>query len=359
MKVGILTFHNAPNYGAAFQALGLQQTLIELGHEPVFLNYTPEYMRGRVSISRGWGFKSGKIDLPHILKKLKGEIRRHKFKIFKNSHLRVSRHLETKNELNDYVKELDAIIVGSDQVWNLNWQQTFDDTYFLGWLSNENKHIKKIAYGACFGCTSQPDHHLKKAAELLRGFDVVGLRNDINREIVAEKAKKIATIVDPGFFVKNIRTSDENVFMYFVKPDLASCCLEASRQIQKIVGGDIVHAHSESLISLPAPDILSYSCMNPLDWFKHLTNSKFVVSESFHGVVFSIANNIPFLSITTDLRSERIHHLINRYELKGRLIHPDELRNINYAKLIEKPHIKRLGEDIDFSKYFLADALGG
>jgi hypothetical protein len=359
MKVGILTFHNAPNYGAAYQALGLQQALIELGHEPVFLNYTPEYMRGRVSLSRGWGFKSGKIDLPHILNKFKSEIRRQKFKIFKNSHLRVSRHLETKNELNDYAKGLDAIIVGSDQVWNLNWQQTFDDTYFLGWLSNENKHIKKIAYGACFGCTSQPDHHLKRAAELLLGFDVIGLRNDINREIVSEKAKKIATIVDPGFFVKNERTSEENVFMYFVKAELASSCLEASRQIQKIVGGDIVHAHSESKVSLSAPDVLSYSCMNPIEWFKQLTNSKFVVSESFHGVVFSIANNIPFLSITSDSRSERIQYLIERYELEGRLFHPDEMTNVNYDALIKKPNVSSLADDIAFSKKFLADTLAG
>ena len=55
MKVGILTFHFAYNYGAVLQAWGLQQAIESLGHEVCFLNYVPDYMKKRGSAFLGWG----------------------------------------------------------------------------------------------------------------------------------------------------------------------------------------------------------------------------------------------------------------------------------------------------------------
>ena len=43
MKIGILTFHSAHNYGAVIQCYGLQQYLTSLGHQVFVIDYRPHY----------------------------------------------------------------------------------------------------------------------------------------------------------------------------------------------------------------------------------------------------------------------------------------------------------------------------
>ena len=196
MKVGILTFHFAYNYGAVLQAWGLQQAVESLGHEVCIINYVPNYMKHRISTFRGWGIRSGSKFLTTFCHRLRESKRRKSFCNFTHEYFRLSKRLLTKNAMQEFCEGLDAVIVGSDQVWNLNWLSQFDDTYFLGFL--EETKPRKIAYGACFGQIDQPERHLAKACRLIKHFDCVGVRNQFGRHILAKNGIKAETIVDPG-----------------------------------------------------------------------------------------------------------------------------------------------------------------
>ena len=242
MKVGILTFHFAYNYGAVLQAWGLQQAIESLGHEVCFLNYVPDYMKKRVSPFLGWGLRSGSQMLDTLCHRL-GEVKRRKrFSDFSLSHLNVSPKIKSRQDLSDFCDSLDAIVVGSDQVWNLNWLPEFDDTYFLGFLKRPNE-IRKIAYGACFGHRQQPGSHLRKAAPLIGRFDHVGMRNEFGESLVEEvTGGPSVRVVDPAFFIPmgDGGKRHEDVSVYAVVNQGAEVCGRVATMVGERSGKRVV-----------------------------------------------------------------------------------------------------------------------
>lgn len=356
MKVGILTLHYDSNYGSVYQAYGLQSALRELGHEPVVINYVPDFMRTRISPFRGWGLRSGRNMSDKFRQRLDEAKRRKRFAKFRQKKLNISPRLKTKKDLLDYSETLDAIVVGSDQVWNLNWHKEFDDTYFLGWLDDSHNKIIKIAYGPCFGTKKQPSHHLDKALKLIPRFDHIGLRNTIGSDFLNTATSEV---VDPAFFLPRQphRTPKEHVFLYYVDGAVVKQSVALAKKIARRKKHSVYHVQSESNIRLKSSKISSVPAASPEDWHRLLTEASFVCSESFHGAVFALANNIPFITISSQMRSERILYLLERYNLQNRFIEPDNAKGLDPNQLPFEPDTLKLRQDITNSMNFLSHAL--
>ena len=143
MKIGILTFHCAHNYGAVLQCYALQQYLRSLGYEVLIVNYRPEYLLKPYTIVPDLGNTSlvGKIKilLNFILSFFVRVIRYRGFEKFINKYLLVSK-VVNREDIDSLT--CDVYIVGSDQVWNPKITEGFDDVYLGNFVVRRN--VKKI-----------------------------------------------------------------------------------------------------------------------------------------------------------------------------------------------------------------------
>ena len=163
MKVGILTFHYAYNYGAALQVYGLQEALADMGVDPTVLDYRAPSVS---SHNRPLGIRSGRF--MYVLPM------RWRFDEFRRKQLRLSRPLANFSEVEKEAKKYDAIIVGSDQVWNTRLLNGVNLAYYLGVEGT----FTRISYAACFGEREQREGSYPQIANLLRRFDHLSVRDD-------------------------------------------------------------------------------------------------------------------------------------------------------------------------------------
>lgn len=173
MKVGILTFQNANNYGAALQAFALCGTVCKLGYSAELIDYknpsVTEYENPR---------------LPHLSETITNPVgsvfrlvtakafsrRKKAFNSFNEKYELIGSSVETQADIES---EYDAVIVGSDQVWNPIITGG-DMTYFLSQV--DSSQTCKIAYAASFGYESFPSDLAKQCGEALADFDCIGVR---------------------------------------------------------------------------------------------------------------------------------------------------------------------------------------
>lgn len=359
MKVGILTFHFASNYGAVFQALGLQNALLDLGHEPVIINYIPVYMRERVSPFAGWGLRSGSRFVRKFRHRLLECFRRREFAKFRQQELILSPKLESERELRAFCMELDAIIVGSDQVWNLSWQKEYDSTYFLGFLPEAEGPIK-IAYGACFGQPEQPPSTLGQAMHHVKRFSSVGMRNTFGLEILRAEGISASRIVDPAFFLPPVlskRDGKGSVVIYAVNDSTSEVCGTIGTEMARVFSAPILHIASEADIRINHDGVQHLASASPKRWLDEISRSVFVCSESFHGVVFSMTNNVPFVAPTSGARAHRLRDLLSHYGLSYRLIDSGERASEKAIATWDDAFQSLLQGDINYSREFLGEAL--
>ncbi len=359
MKVGILTFHFAYNYGAVLQAWALQQAIESLGHQVCIINYVPEYMRGRISPFKGWGLRSGSNCLKIFSHRILGVKRRKAFAQFTRNHLKCSPLIRDKQALKIFCQKLDAIVVGSDQVWNLSWQRNFDDTYFLGFLEEEGGP-RRIAYGACFGERDQPEHMLSDAIRLIRRFDAIGMRNQFGLEILEQVGNIQAdAIVDPAFFIstESAGVKNDEIAVYAIAGDGATVCAKVAEQVAAVSNRKVIQICSEMNIHIP-DNFKKITNASPTQWVEILANSSFICSESFHGVVLALANRVPFICASAGRRSARVTDLLDQYGVSERFLNNASDFRAEMTDL-SLDYYPKLQSDIKASVNFLKESLDG
>jgi hypothetical protein len=370
MRVAILTFHYMHNYGAVYQALGLQTALQKLGCETEFINYRPEYIKTMTSLRRGWGVRSGfirslGIKAPlFVFKEIFNRVTESRWRLifdtFRDDNLIISDPISKRSHLSEYTGKFDAVVVGSDQVWNLNWQRDFDDTYFLGFLKDSPRTPKKIAYAPCFGQSSQPNTLLRDAIPFIKKFDCIGMRNKFGIHIVKEQAHKPTQyVVDPAFFVTSMpppTPESQYLLLYIVDSGLTQHTANIALRISNKLNLPIFQVHAGPKTSVKDKRIAEIPKCTPSEWFQKIGQATFVCSESFHGVLYAIANNVPFIATSKPNRSERVTDLITRYSNSDRFITTSDPLSLN----LEAPHFIKtdnLSKDITDSMLFLKNAL--
>ena len=175
MKVGILTLPLGHNYGGILQAWALQQTLKALGYDVVLL-----HRKHKVSLSENFNLFLRRLYAKWIKKKAGVEIFRcEKNVTIKNTTRFINRNFRivtTNDSYKKVIDDLDAIIVGSDQVWRPIYADGHLDDFFLKFT--EGKKLKRIGYAASFG-VDYPEYDSDEksmASALLKNFDAVSVR---------------------------------------------------------------------------------------------------------------------------------------------------------------------------------------
>ena len=174
MKVGILTFHDAHNYGAVLQAYALKKYIKELGFEAKIINYHHK-------------------DIPDGFPREPNKKRWDKFKDFINELIDYDSTTYTSED--DLEKlEMDYWICGSDQIWNTDITNGFNKGFFLDF----NTKGKKISYAVSMGIERLPQRFEKDFKRCINQIDEISVREESLKQYAESfTTKKITKTLDP------------------------------------------------------------------------------------------------------------------------------------------------------------------
>jgi hypothetical protein len=342
MKIGILTLQSGYNYGGTLQCLALQNSLISMGHEVSVINYYP-VLPVKIPWWRGWGL-SGITRVDNCRKRFLQlrylEDHTVHFDCFKKAHLNLTERCHTPEEVGEVASKFDALVVGSDQVWNLKYHP--DPTYYLAYPP-DFKGLK-ISYAACCGRdTGKADNWV---AERLREFDIISVRDSFTASWVhAQIEGACPQIVGdptllynfPAITIDAQKRPKRYIFAYIIGDGNEDFHRRAIPDIKRKYGDiSVVCAISTGYkIQLFRWADETLLLLDPYEWVEWLANATFVYTDSFHGVLFSLKYNREFLAYySEEIRAPRLIDLRERFELSHRVI---ETRSTKVSAAIDVP----------------------
>jgi hypothetical protein len=312
MKIAIMTQPLGDNYGGIMQAWALQQVLKKMGHEPVTIDRRPEQRSATYKAARlayRVAMKAvGKRKRPIYFERHLPTLLQHT-RSFINQHIAMSEPLSNTEALRAHFdrSQYDAVIVGSDQTWRPRYSPNIYN-FFLDFL--QDKPIRRIAYASSFGVDEWEFTKIqtRRCAELAKRFDAISVREDSGVELCRKHLAVEATaVLDPTLLLNKqdyeqllgpgrLGGAPKGVYTYFL--DKTPGKLALAKQASKELGEPIYSCQAKYGFGEDADDWLT-GCTKPniKDWLAGFANARFVLTDSFHGLVFSIAFRRPFIAV--------------------------------------------------------------
>lgn len=353
MKIGILTHPLELNYGGTLQAFALQKTLLNMGFNAVtidrhnrreypslgrhiasyFKRQFEYYFKGKDVCTR-WN--------PFITDK-EYDILSSNTQKFIEKNIRLTRSVysdELEKIDNEYL--FDAYIVGSDQVW----LDSYCPNSFLDFVHRPN--VKKLVYAA--SCNEKNalfknPKKIKICRRLAKDFCGISVREKHLVPISRDKLGVDAEwVLDPTLLLTPLDYLDVIDLIETTNPIVFSYMLDDSSVKRNFVSSiahelklPVVEGNLIGKINGYVRRIEPYPSID--NWINNLNRSKFVVTDSFHGAVFSILFNKPFVVLVNEKRGyKRFESLLSLFGLGSRLIKEGDVVNIKYL----------INSDIDF-----------
>ncbi len=321
MRIGILTFHYGSNYGGVLQCFALQELLKNKGHDVCVINYIPKD-----------SFKRNAQVVLYLLKKHNASIfrlaahyilhhqkSRKVFRVFREKYLNLSEEHSDINQFKDL--SLDVIIVGSDQIWNFTQQRS--TVYFLGWLNNHK--IRKVSYSACCGSNHINEKYRSELISQLNQFNALSVRTTETKEFIWNLLKReVPIVLDPTMLYD---------FKEFLKPNSEKYILAYILNDEIIGGNDkainlIKNKYNDMPVySLIISDRIPRLCnwadkqlydLSPDQWVNMIYNCSFMITDSYHGTLFSMKYQKPFISYSSNKnKGKRLKDIKDTFHFKN------------------------------------------
>lgn len=357
MKIGILTFHETTNYGAVLQAYALNRKCLELGYESEIIDYKCEKFEKEYKTFRIYT-QSFKGYIGAIIKVVPRYKLRKQFKKFKKNYLNISENKYDRTNINYSNEIYDMFITGSDQVWNYKLTD-FDKTYFLDFVKDSNK---KNSYSASFGISEIPAKYINQYNELLKDYNHMAVREAKGKQIIYELfEKEVELTLDPTFLIEASEWEKLAIYKHR-QPYILVYQLHKSELFTKNIK-KIIEETGLKVIFIQAPlkneiDSEVIRDAGPQEFLGLFKNAEYILTDSFHGVAFSIIFNKEFfvhLSEKKGNSNSRIENILSIFNLRERqvssIIELNKFNKIKYYEVNERLNIKR-EESIKYLKMF-------
>ncbi len=340
MKICILTQPLGHNYGGLLQAYALQVVLKRMGHEV----WTEDRRDNRLQISLKLK-KAIRQVLSILFSRVSDRFRKVYYPTQKERNI-IQQHTDSfirqyltitepifsadKKQLLHYGFE--AYVVGSDQVWRPMYSPCLTN-YFLDFTKNDT--VKRIAYAASFG-TDEWEYTKRQTeicSRLVQRFDAVSVREESGVGLCEKYLHVNAShVLDPTLLL------DMDDYMHLIDNEqmrldgsggVYTYILDANSEKTKIINSVSRNLDLAPFTVMPqknfyqaGPELIDQCVYAPVSmWLQGFKDAKFVVTDSFHGTVFSIMFNKPFIVIANKSRGlSRFTSLLKMVGLENRLL---------------------------------------
>lgn len=315
MRVGILTLPFELNYGWAVQMWALYVTLKKLGYEPVIIN-------------RRWSHPNNNF-VRELQRFAYYNILCHRYKQFIEVEMpNFTPIVRNSDAIKQVTLDLDAVIVGSDQVWRIENTKLADLNFFLDFLDGSDKI--RIAYAASFGNslwkgTSSETLRIK---ELLQRFRAISVREDTGVSLCKNIFNQDAIqVLDPTLLLES---SEYDSILRPTKKtnNLVTYILDFSKEYGFLLNSLSKTRRLKWINLFPKHKYSYYKSVYV--WLQEIRDARYVIVDSFHGMLLSIIFSKQFVVLANEKRGlDRFTSLLKIVGLENRLLMSFDINEIN------------------------------
>lgn len=358
MKAGIVTFHRALNYGAVLQAYALQEILKKLDCNAYIVDYISPYMSLSLHKPQLSEYKNPLKYIRDNKCYKKNFSKSQKLKSFSKKYFNLTNDLnrETIQSISD---DFDIFFAGSDQVWNDNITKA-DDTYFLAFTEPD----KRCSYAASIGVADIPNEWVPHFSKKLSSFRAISVREESCRQALKKQVNiEAQRVLDPTLLLSWNEYSRLTWHIYKKKPYIllyllfySKTLIESAIRLSNETGFPVKCINGSEI---PVEKFEDHSDSGIEEWLSLIHDAEFVLTNSFHGLAFSLNFNKNFNVELPPLKvnaSSRIIDMLQLFSLNDRKISNGELNKkpIDYTRINEILSFER-----NKSIAFLKSALSG
>lgn len=379
MKVGIVTYwQTLDNYGQVLQCYALQNVLKSMGHEPFVIRYDAEGEIRKSSFLK----RIARIVLYPIYirrKRKRGAVKEarrareavREFNEFRLKYFSFSdKEYKNLKTLREDPPTADCYIAGSDQLWGRKLSNSDNEVYYLAF---GNKVVKRVAYAGSFGMKEYPEELRDALRTNLERFDSVSCREYDGVKICEDVGIKAVKTLDPTLIapvslyeplIGAKSTTEDYAYIYSLNVSSPNDVRweELRTYIDKQSLNPIVTIGSGYMRGTEIYEDVTYSYATIEQWLTNIAHARFVVTTSFHGVVFCILLRRPFVYVPLDgifsVANNRALDLLRDIGLSAHVL----LNDTTYDDILSKPidwesAFALLSPQQDSSISFLREAL--
>lgn len=342
MKIGIITQPLDINFGGILQNYALQKVLVSMGHEVYTIN------RSRSEAPQVYNSNLYKRIVFHLRQLIKRIVRIPAHQTYKEyicirsncirfvqENIKITEDYKNQKAFNAIINkyDFDAYVVGSDQIWRPGFSHNIYNDYLD--FCQKKMNIKRVAYAASFGVNEWEynEEQTKECRRLVDLFDAVSVREDSGVDLCRDYLNVDALhVLDPTLLLEKddyikliekngVEKSNGNLFCYI---------LDQNYEIDNLIN-EVENKTSLIAFQVKAPkyyyihkkgvDINDYIIPSPIKWLRAFMDAKMVITDSFHGCVFSIIFNKPFWVLDNKSRGNaRFDSLLKIFNLESRRI---------------------------------------
>lgn len=360
-SIGIISYNiygNFTNYGSALQSWALSQAISKLGYRPVLVDYCPNIHLDKNILNpleKMWdqdeeSILNTTLTLPAIKENY------YKFEAFFTNRFERTTTKYSKQNFGDLSKEaLDGFVCGSDTIFCIDESKGFDDAYFANYPCMKGR---AISYAASFGDTKITEEQYSTLNQRLCNFKAVGLRETRMLDYVSSNVEyPVARTIDPTLLLApeeyegiiDKRQLDEKYLLLYTRrfnPQMQ----RYAEDIAKMNGWRIVE------ISLRATNadkghVMRYDA-GVEEFLSLVKNAEYVVTNSFHGLMFSVQFRKQFAIFSRETGDSKIAEALELFGLQNCLLteYQDKLIKIYEYENVHKRIAKARKESMAFLK---------
>ncbi|MCQ2123219.1 MAG: polysaccharide pyruvyl transferase family protein [Fibrobacter sp.] len=332
MRIAIVTIPPRLNFGGILQAYALQHVLERMGHRITIID---KPLKRQLPLKIRYLAYIKRFVLKFFLRK--------SILIFEEKHFNesypivsqyiqpfIDRYLHTQCISNlQEIKEHDfeAYVVGSDQIWRRSYNRNIQNSY-LSFTKEWN--VKRVAYAASFGIDEwdYTPSETQVCSKLLKKFDFIGIREKSGVHLCKKHLQCDAKyVLDPTLLLEKedylqlINNECGKEFEGKILCYLLDDNNEKRKFIEKIsqdLQKQPLFINAQWNTNAPTESRIQPSVERWLGAFYH---ADYIVTDSFHGTVFSLIFNKKFLSISNQARgTSRLHSLLSIFDLESRIV---------------------------------------
>lgn len=333
MKIGIITFHYAYNFGSALQAWALCRVLTAMGASPTLIDYRGDDFN-QYRLLRTNSARSIASSVVYARKNIE---RKRSFESFLRDNFlltgRYGPHDEGRME-GDLADRFDCFICGSDQIWNLDCTGGPTAPYFLSFAGTK----RRIAYAPSLAHTEFKDENFtqrdrERISRWLSRFSAVSVREGETAPLFQPLCPlEIRTCLDPtlllgpgeyGGITARLGGCGKMLFLYMLEKNAA--LVQYADRLARAKGLEIGYVSRRGMhFSVPSRN---YFGVGPSEFLGLVRDSAAVVTNSFHATVFSVLFGTPFQTFATERSGSRMRSLLSELGLVGHLVDGSEMRD--------------------------------